>query len=84
MPGMQSDSSLWSLVRFKANTIVTKCIIENDGIGGFQLAGDRGGIKVTLYSVSGNVESRTLNETAETLSHSKPEGQPFECANDTA
>ena len=70
VPGRQSDVSLWSLVRFRANAIITKCIIEHDGIGGFQMAGEKAGIKITLYSDSGYVGINLSNETADMSSNS--------------
>ena len=48
-PGRQFDSSLWSLIRLEAKTIVTNCVSRMDGIGGVQLTGERNGIRVTLY-----------------------------------
>ena len=54
---VRSDRSLWSIIRRRAGAIISECMVDGHGVGGYQTTGENEGIRVTLQQAMSRLNS---------------------------
>lgn len=70
---VRSDRSLWSIIRRRAGAIISECMVDGHGVGGYETTGENEGIRITLQQATGGL-------TLPNLSNGNPLSTPVETA----
>ena len=65
---VRSDRSLWSIIRRRAGAIISECMVDGHGVGGYQMTGENEGIRVTLQQATGTLPSEANGSSRTPLS----------------
>lgn len=65
---VRSDRSLWSIIRRRAGAIISECMVDGHGVGGYQTAGENEGIRVTLQQATGTLSNEANGSSRTPLS----------------
>ncbi|MDI1489725.1 MAG: hypothetical protein OHK93_000923 [Ramalina farinacea] len=64
----RSDRSLWSIIRRRAGAIMSECMVDGHGVGGYQMTGENEGIRVTLQQATGTLSNEANGSSRTPLS----------------
>ena len=65
---VRSDRSLWSIIRRRASAIISECMVDGHGVGGYETTGENEGIRVTLQQATGTLSNGTNGSNRTPLS----------------